>query len=328
MLSGARFVLSLSLLLAGMAAAGGRTAWAGARPEAGNQEGQYARVQEVEKAELTIWTPLLFEDQESYVPDGIYTDETGSRYWLKEWELEPELIPARTMEIKRDLQYEGVEGDGQIPPEIPVSVTDSITGEEVKKECPIFKTECQREFWSSDFSFTAIFHSYDADYYLIGGKRVPFNADRPEIEGCKAQLLQEIGVDPEKYRITGAYWDGAPYAGEAGELCRNAVITGEKKLSDYLVTYAGTVTFPEKEGFRCRAVYRSFEAEPEHWYPAQEAETEALISRNRADNRHLVFQKTIILTVSLLAVAVILLVLLLLLRHLQKRKGEKENEEL
>lgn len=331
MLSGGRFVLGLFLLVAGMAAIDGKTVWAEVNPEAEKQEGQVLEAPKTEmgKTEITIWTPLLFEEPESYVPDGIYTDEMGGRYWLKEWELEPELVPARKMEIKRDLQYEGVEEKEQIPAKIPVKAADSITGEELEEECPILQIECLKEFWSSDFSFTAVFHSYDADYYLLGGKQVPFNADRPEIEGCQEQLLQEIGVEPERYRITGVSWAGPPYLEEGGELCRDAAVTGEKQVADYLVTYGGTAVFPEKEGFRCRAVYRSFDAEPENWYPAEEAGTgsEPVMLRTPADSRRLVFQRTVILTLSLLAAAVVFLLLWLVWKGLRKRKGGNENEE-
>ena len=72
---------------------------------------------------------------------------------------------------------------------------------------------------------------------------------------CEELLLREIGVSPEDYQILDFEWDGEAYADDTGELCRNGVASGKKRMRDYRVLYAGMAQFPEYRLWRTVAVY-------------------------------------------------------------------------
>lgn len=56
-------------------------------------------------------------------------------------------------------------------------------------------------------------------------------------------------------------WDGEVYEDSEGILCRNAVASGKKLVSDCKAVYQGTAVFKEEPGIRYRLTYQKSEAE-------------------------------------------------------------------
>ena len=56
-------------------------------------------------------------------------------------------------------------------------------------------------------------------------------------------------------------WDGEPYEDSEGTLCRNAVASGKKMVSDCKAVYKGTAVFKEESGVRYRLTYQKSNAE-------------------------------------------------------------------
>ncbi len=287
--------------------------------------------QEQQENEVTIKTSILAEEKERYVPNEKYTDQNGKEYWLKVWSIEPYQISEHREWAERTIHYEAVEWEGQIPKQVPVTIRDKVTGQRLKKNYPVFQSERREERWIPGFSFTAVFHSYDADYYQLGEKKIPFNSSKPELKDCSQQLLKEIGAESENYRITDAVWKGDPYSDETGSICRDALVSGEKKVSDYYVTYGGDAVFPKSQGYQCVAVYKGYHLVTDGWKKAQEQQMNLENSNGNGGEKKgswIIFQKSVVVTLSLLFVAGIIGMLVILIRRFRKKgKGEEKKYE-
>lgn len=285
------------------------------------EELQQAFITGEQEREVIIESEILFEEREEYTPEREYVDTSGKRYWLKAWNLESYRVPERRKMEERTVYYENVEWEEQLPKQASVFAGDKITGQQLQKECPILHIKFEKERWIPDFAFTAVFHSYDADYYQLGERKIPYNSLKPELEGCEQELLSEIGVNPENYRIHHTDWKGDSYFDENGNLCRDAQIAGEKKVSDCYVTYGDEFVFPEAEGTRCVAVYRGFDSVTDGWEPAEEQPAGDLFEESeRKGGIWKVVWKGIVITLSLILVAgVIFLVIFLMRRFLRSR---------
>ncbi|WP_077609910.1 hypothetical protein [Clostridium sp. Marseille-P2415] len=279
-----------------------------------------------EEGEVIIESEIPFEERRGYAPAGEYVNQAGKQHWLKDWHLEPCRIPERRESVESTAIYEGVEWEGQIPKQAAVTLRDKMTGRQLQKDYPILRMEAVKERWLSDFTFTAVFHSYGADYYQLGTKKIPFNSHKPELKDCGQELLEEIGAEPEKYRVLDAVWQGDPYFDENGNFCRDAAVTGEKKVADYYVTYGGEMVFPEADGVRCVAVYRGFDSVTDGWDPAEERPVELKnfsAGTEEKKGKWLVIRKSVVVTLSVLfAGGVIVLFITLVRRACRKKKKE------
>lgn len=280
---------------------------------------------DTQKSEVIIRSQIAIDEKDDYRPDESYTDQDGKEFWLKEWHIEPLYLPERKEWAVQTVDYKEVEWAGQIPEQTPITIKDKVTGQTVKQNIPIYQVEPGNEQWVPGFSFTAVFHSYDADYYQLGGKKIPFDNRKPQIKDCYAELLSEIQVDPEKYRITDAAWEGDPYLGDGGIICRNALITGEKKVSDYHVTYGGEAILPSFQGNQCVAVYRGFNSVTDGWDQAGEHLVSSGDStENDKKGSWVIFRRSVVVTFSILLIIGVIVLAVSLKRRLKHNKRRKE----
>lgn len=270
--------------------------------------------------EVILETDLLAAQKEAYAPDGEYIKDDGETYWLKEWSLIPYQIPERKRKVKKMILCQKVEWEGQIPAHTLIIGEDELTGQKMEEVYPVLEKTFLREYWVPEFSFQVIFHSYDAEYFQIGSKEVALNERNPGLEKYSQELLEEIGVNPKRYRILEAAWEGEPFQDSEGVFCREAVVTGEKMVSDYDVTYGGEMVFPETEGVRCRAVYRGFDNVTDGWNIAEEQPVNLGEGEKKEKKSWLVFQKSVIVTLSLLFLGGLILILIIAVRKIKKQR--------
>ena len=210
---------------------------------------------------ITITTaPFLEEKTESYQPEGAIERE-GIFYQLKDSILEKADIPAHEVPITEEVVYEAVEGKDMIPSRIPVSVTDDATGQQMEGIADISGQEFGEERWEENFSFPVTFHEYGLEGYWLGETVFKLDDDTPDFHGYEAELLALIGVSNEEYTVETVTWDGEAYEDSEGILCRNAVASGKKLVSDCKAVYQGTAVFREESGVRYRLTYLKKEAE-------------------------------------------------------------------
>ncbi len=197
----------------------------------------------------------------------------------------PAMNHEKTMirQVQKDVIYEKVEGGASLPETLDIRVEED--GVTVTAVCSIQERTVLREWWEEGFSFPVTFHSYDAAYYSLRDILIPYNEERPELEGYEKRLLELIGVPLEEYRISSVQWDGEAYQGEDGELCRDAVGTGEKLLRDYRVRYAGMAKLPvrPKAQVQTEAETVSAESAAETEEAVEESRTEVSISAESSE---------------------------------------------
>ena len=155
---------------------------------------------------------------------------------------------------------------------------------------------------------------YDAQFYAIGDKLVPYNEKAPAVQGFEADILRSIGLDPQSYTIDTAVWMGEPY--QSGEtLCRDAVANGRRYAANYRAVYESEVALPDAQGWTAVATY---EGESDILSGETEYTVQAVALYQRDD--------TLLIAVSISIAALILLaaivVLLLLLMKKRERKAK------
>lgn len=110
--------------------------------------------------------------------------------------------------------------------------------------------------WRDDVEIPITFSLYDAEYYVLGDKLIPYNDEKPALEGYEKDLLDELNLDSEKYKITSIEWEGEAYT--VGETrYRKAVAYGERYAANYVAIYEDTVKLPDIPGYNAIAEYRS-----------------------------------------------------------------------
>lgn len=206
-------------------------------------------------SELTVRYGIEASPEDCARPEDSYEDEDGISYVLKSWSAVPVKIPSLTKKVHKEMVYDGIEGITAIPDTIEVTAQDLERGQTVTAVCPMEEQEVLREAWQDGFMFTVTFHTYEAGYYELADRLIPYNDEKPELEGCEPLLLELAGLSPEDYRVTHTQWSGGIYEDEEGNRCRDAAAFGQKRLRDYRVKYSGTAVFPQKEGWQTVAVY-------------------------------------------------------------------------
>lgn len=210
---------------------------------------------------VTITTePFLEEKADTYQPENT-VERDGISYQLQKSVMEYAAIPAHEVPITEEVVYEAVEGKDVIPSRIPVTVTDDATGQQMEGIAEMSGQEFGEERWEENFSFPVTFHEYGLEGYWLGETVFKLDGDTPDFHGYEAELLALIGVSSEEYTVDSVIWDGDAYEDGDGIMCRNAVASGKKLVSDCKAVYKGNAIFEEETGFRYRLTYQKNGAE-------------------------------------------------------------------
>ncbi|MCI8658946.1 MAG: hypothetical protein HFG54_01685 [Lachnospiraceae bacterium] len=202
---------------------------------------------------ITIRSDSFADPGSCPIPESIYTTSEGDVYRLLSWEVEAIQVPDKSFPVEREEIIGPAEGITQLPENILVEVQEGGKTEAVS--CHLKEKTIIREAWQDGFQFPVIFHRYQAGSYWLGDHLIFGEGEKPRLAECEELLLREIGVSPEDYQILDFEWDGEAYADDTGELCRNGVASGKKRMRDYRVLYAGMAQFPEYRLWRTVAVY-------------------------------------------------------------------------
>lgn len=181
--------------------------------------------------------------------------QNGNTYVLVDSRLEESVIPAHEVAVKEEVLYEAVEAKDVIPSRIQVTVTDEATGQSAEAVAEISGQEFGEKRWEDTFSFPVTFHEYGIEGYWLGEQIFRLEGDTPKFKRYEKELLKLIDVSEDDYQIDAAAWDGEAYEDANGVMCRNAVVTGKKLVSDCTVIYEGSEVFLEEPGFRYIATY-------------------------------------------------------------------------
>lgn len=264
-------------------------------------------------------------------PQELIHDGTGKEYRLKEQEIAAVPVTGRMEKLSGQTVYEGVSRGDAIPDTAAMTVRDEESGTEFETELSLERMEYRDERWQDGFSFTATFHEYGADYYILGETRIPHREDRPELSEFGDKLLTEIGMEPEDCLLDDFRWLGEPYRDEEETVCRDALISGRRKVWDCAAVYGGIVKMPDYERFRMIMTYEENEEEREE--NGEQAEmTDASIGMEEDgetleetfwDRLKQIIRRGIQVSVGIFCIVAAVLVLRFLLK-MAKRAGEEE----
>lgn len=95
------------------------------------------------------------------------------------------------------------------------------------------------------------------EYLKFGKLYIPYDAKAPVYLTFEESVLNSLGLDLEKYRITGSYWSGDVKV-EDGVEVRYGYFTGERYCADFVAVYEGRLTLPDVRGYKVPLVYEAF----------------------------------------------------------------------
>lgn len=176
---------------------------------------------------------------------------------LKDVEYTPTIITNRTEIVSSftDYSYKTVKPE---PAETKtVTYHDYASGEDIISNLT-FKELKEEDGWAwrNDVTIPITFTIYNAEYYALGDKLVPYNHEKPALSGYETDILNELKLDTEKYRINSFEWDGEPYY--IGEVqYRKAVAKGERYAAHYIAVYESNVKLPDVPGYNAVAKYQN-----------------------------------------------------------------------
>ena len=263
-------------------------------------------------------------DTENACPDPPETCEMGDGliYERKSWEIVQDTLKAEEKQVEREVVYEQVEGMTPIPDPAQFSIIEE--GREGTVLARPEEVTVLREHWSRDFSFPVTFHSCDAEYCQLGDQMIPYQEEKPALDGYEHLLLDMIGASQEEYRILDVCWDGAVYMDASGIPCRNAIASGEKLVRDYQVLYRGMAEFPACERWQTVTVYEPFREDETDELRGMEEEIAVMpadAGQDSAVDAGLPSWKKIIRTVSVVMSVLIPIFTLLMVILVKRRKA-------
>ena len=176
-------------------------------------------------------------------------------YLLSEWRMECREIPERREIVAKTIVYDGLEYLDEIISELPVEITDEVTGQTQTALCRLTGTEIINEYWDDGFTVPVTCFSYPSDLYYLG--EVPVTEDQlmADAGSCRDAILEYLNLPRSEYQIEQILWDGEAYEDENGEPCRRAIAYGKRLLRKYQAEYEGEALFPAAESYRLTAAY-------------------------------------------------------------------------
>ena len=136
-----------------------------------------------------------------------------------------------------------------------VSYEDTPSGQTLTPTLPLSDFRITTPYhWEADVNVPMRIEVYDATLYMLNGRYVPYNDEKPALAGYEADILTILNLPQESYRITDFVWTGDVYT-ENGVQYRNAVATGERYVAEYTAYYSDTIPLPDAPGYDASLSY-------------------------------------------------------------------------
>lgn len=212
---------------------------------------------------LVRYSEIYDTKEEIPEPEAVWEAEDGIVWKLSESRLLTVPLTSRSRMLSGEVVYPGVTREAEIPPRAVMEVEDKESGQVFEAELPLSRSEYLKERWEPDLEFTVTFHRYGSDGYRLGEILIPHQAEQPPLSDCREALLEAIGLPAEDCRIEEMSWAGESYPDENGILCRDARVTGARRLWDCRAVYEGETALPDVIRYRMQMEYRPLEPEKE-----------------------------------------------------------------
>ncbi len=174
------------------------------------------------------------------------------------------IITNRTAELESTTQSGYVISHPAVANSKTVSYTDEQTGQTVTAALPLTNFRMTTAYhWEADVTVPMRVEVYDATFYMLNGKYVPYNDEKPALAGYEADILNVLNLPEASYRITDFVWEGDVYT-ENGVQYRNAAASGERYVAEYTAYYSDTVALPDANGYNATLTYSLDSGDIEH----------------------------------------------------------------
>lgn len=187
------------------------------------------------KSELTTYADAEFS--ETVEKDGITYKLTGV-------EKNVTGVAGRTQYHEESVNYNEVTGDKAISDTINTTVTDPVTGKDYEVTLSLVSKKVVKSASSDEFKFDITFYVTNGRYFRYKDNLVTYNENTPDVMQFSDEILSDLNLDPELYKINSIEWDGEAYTNKDGVLCRKAAAVGNRVINDYEVVYGGDYNLP------------------------------------------------------------------------------------
>lgn len=175
---------------------------------------------------------------------GETVEKDGITYKLAGVEKDVTGVAGRTQYHEENVNYNEVTGDKAISDTINSTVTDPVTGKDYGVTLSLVSKKVVKSAVSDEFKFDITFYVTNGRYFRYKDKLVTYNENTPDVMQFSDEILSDLNLDPELYKINSIEWDGEAYTNEDGVLCRKAAAVGNRVINDYEVVYGGDYNLP------------------------------------------------------------------------------------
>ena len=142
-----------------------------------------------------------FQDlPQNHIPAAVIEYE-GRRYGLKSYETIPAKIGGRTLEVKKQITYQGLGAEENPPQTARLEVKDPVTGTESSVVIPLLSSCFSNERWENGLDLRIVAEDCDAGIFLLGNALVQLPGDNPDAPSADvintdlcAALLEDLGL--------------------------------------------------------------------------------------------------------------------------------------
>ena len=211
-----------------------------------------------EEKEVSATEEILTGTKESKFPEAISKDFSGDKVVLQY--VDTKYTETKLPEFKADITESVVLGTATSQPETAQSITVKYHSDEygIDVDVPLQFDHVENNgyTWTSDLSVPMTLYGIDSAYLQFGDALIPYDGGNPPLTGYESAYLASLGLSANSYRLSRVTWDGDAYTNADGELCRNAIVTGDRLLSTFTAVYGGkNVTVPSVDGYKATATY-------------------------------------------------------------------------
>lgn len=224
------------------------------------------------------------------------------------------IITNRTAEVESTTQSGYVISQPAAANSKTVNYADEQTGQTVTATLPLTSFQVTTPYhWESDVTVPMRVEVYDATFYMLNGRYVPYNDEKPALTGYEADILTVLNLPQESYRITDFVWEGDVYT-ENGVQYRNAAASGERYVAEYTAYYNDTVALPDANGYNATLTYSLDSGDTEYTIKATAIYKKLNTGLTPAQ----------IITISVVGVFLLIILIVAILFVISKKKKSKE----
>ncbi|MDO4325637.1 MAG: hypothetical protein Q4E24_06325 [bacterium] len=200
---------------------------------------------EEEMETITKYSDVYESTEEILETPEPYIEEDGKIYQLLEAQIVDVILPETRIAVTEEEHFYGLEDIFAVPTE-----KNRENG-----HLALVSVIEEGEYWRRDVFFTVLFREYQAASYMLNGKMIPHDDERPQLEGMEEFLLQEEGLDTDTHRIYDMRWNGGTWLDEEYGLCREAAVFVERLVRDYTAVYTGEIVREAVVGKQQEMIY-------------------------------------------------------------------------